>query len=96
MLTLQKLKDMNPGTVFGRGVVKNNPDGIFATASEEYKDKQILWVAKRGSFHDWWIQYHWAEKGQQHVLDHGDKLQDEDTIKRLIECDDDAYDMYNH
>lgn len=91
-LTIDKLKDMNPETIFAEGITSNDPAGIYMTDSNI--SRKLYWLAKRGAIHDWTIYIHWADKGRQFVIDAGDKVTDEANIKKLVPCDDEAYKMY--
>ena len=92
MLTLSQLKAMPEGTVFATGIVKNNPEGIFATT--DYPDREIRWGAKRGNIHDWTIYYYWADMPLYYVIDSGDKLTSTQLIKKLVPCDEEAFNWY--
>ena len=91
MLTISQLKEMPPHTIFAEGAAMDNPFGIHATGS----GKLLRWVAIRGDIHDWAIYYHWFEKNSEWVARHGDKLHNEEIIKRLVPCDE-AYRFYRH
>ena len=92
MLTLDKLKEMEPGTVFATGIISNSPEGVYMT-DERYGDK-LRWVAKRGGIHDWAIYIGWEEKSLEYVKDYGDKVYNEFNIKKLVPCTDEAYKQY--
>lgn len=89
MLTLQKLKDMEPHTIFEHKAGKT--DG-----------RTFMWVAVRGGIHDWaiyttlystpFVDFWVGEK--QGIADHGAKLHDRKLIKELVPCDDEALEMY--
>jgi hypothetical protein len=88
-LTLQMLKDMEPG-IFATGTVSDNPVGVNMTNS----GKLLRWVAVRGGIHDWKIYCHWAEHDEQWIKAQGDKITNEDNIRKLVPCDDEAFGMY--
>lgn len=104
MLTVEKLKEMEPGTIIARGIIKNNPEGYFVT--REFPDRDLMWVAKRGGYHDWAIYYGWAERypednefvpiGESMILSNGDKMYGEHIIRKCVECDDEAFKMYRN
>ena len=85
------LKDMKPGT-FGTGEIVDGPEGINMFNS----GRQLRWVATRGGIHDWAIYVGLASSSIEDVKDHGDKVHSERNIKKLVECDDEAYGMYRH
>jgi len=90
MLTLKKLKEMKPGTIFQRGEIVDSPEGINMTNS----GKQLRWVACRGDIHDWTIYCHWAEKDWSYIKSEGDKVCGEEHIKKLVLCDDESFALY--
>lgn len=90
-LTLQMLKDMEPG-IFATGTVSDNPTGINMTNS----GKLLRWVAVRGQIHDWKIYCHWADKSEDWIRRQGDKVHNDENIKKLVPCDDEAFKMYRH
>lgn len=92
MLTIEKLKAMEPFTIFASGTIEDNPDGLHMTGS----GKLLVWVAKRGQIHDWCIYTHWAENGKAYAASNGDKVYSTEHIKKLVPCDDEAFAMYRH
>lgn len=91
MLTLQQLKDMEPG-IFASGVTTDDAEGINMTRSGQ----ELRWVATRGGIHDWAIYIHKASWSEQEVKDRGDKVTSEHNIKKLVPCDDEAFGMYRY
>lgn len=92
MLTLQKLKDMKPSTIFATGVDMDSPEGINMTGSR----KELKWVAVRGEIHDWTIYIHFVSKTSEWIKSHGDKVCSENHIKKLVLCDNEAFEMYRY
>ncbi len=92
MLTLDKLKAMAPGEIFAKGVVSNSPEGVYMTGND--LGRELIWVAKRGDFHDWGIYLHWASLGEQYVINNGDKLTNKKYIDMLVPCEDQAFEYY--
>lgn len=92
MLTLKKLKEMKPSTIFLKGETIDSPDGINIMNT----GKQLRWVACRGGIHDWAVYCHLAENDWDYIKRSGDKVHDEKNIKKLVECDDEAFAMYRH
>jgi hypothetical protein len=92
MLTVDKLKAMQPSTIFATGEILDNPQGLNMTNS----NKRLRWVAVRGGIHDWAIYCHWAEHDQEWIKSQGDKVYNKHNIKRLVECDDEAFKMYRY
>lgn len=92
MLTLEMLKAMPEGTVFAQGTIKNSPEGIYMT---NYRlGDNLNWIAKRGGIHDWAIYIHWAENDFEWIKENGDKLTGTSNIKKLVQCDEQALQMY--
>jgi len=91
MLTLKKLKEMEPG-IFASGTVSDNSVGINMTNS----NKLLRWVAVRGGIHDWSIYCHWADRSEEWIRGFGDKVTSENNIKKLVPCDDEAFKMYRY
>jgi predicted heme/steroid binding protein len=92
ILTLQKLKDMRPFKIFASGTVIDNSNGVNMSGS----DKLLRWVACRGSTYDWSIYIHWAEYSNEIVHDMGDKVTDKNNIKKLVPCDNEAFEAYRY
>lgn len=93
-LTLQQLKDMQPG-IFAQGLTIDDPTGcnIASTGIE------IKWVAVRGDIHDWCIYTdnpYMPQYSYEAVRDMGDKISSENNIKKLVPCDDEAFAMYRY
>ena len=83
-LTIQELKDMKPETKFATGT------GTYPDIHKE----EIRWVACRGGIHDWCIYYGYTQMSVEEVARNGDKIHSEESIKRLVPCDEEAYGMY--
>jgi len=90
ILTLQALKDMAPDTIFATGVTTDDENGINITSSGE----ALRWVAVRGGIHDWTIYAHYSSWSEEAIRQNGDKVYSEDHIKKLVPCDDEAFNMY--
>ena len=92
ILTLQNLKDMQPGLWFATGLTTDSPGGI----NMSWSGKELKWVAVRGDIWDWAIYIHFAEWSIRHVASNGDKVTFESHIKKLVPCDDEAFKMYRY
>ncbi len=92
MLTLKKLKEMDPRTIFAKGEIVDSPDGINMTGS----GKLLRWIAVRGMIHDWAIYCHWADKSYEWIRRSGDKVHSKENIKRVVNCTDESFEMYRH
>ena len=91
ILTIEELKKMKPYTIF-RFLAGHNDTRTF------------MWVAVRGGIHDWAIYSSlnaipmvdfWAGD-KDGLAKHGQKLHEEEKIKELVPCDDEAFKMYRH
>ena len=92
MLTLNQLKDMPKHTIFATGTANDEPNGLFMANT----NRQLRWVAIKGDIHDWAIYCHFADKSEDWIAQHGDKVTMEKHIKKLVPCDDEAFKMYRY
>ena len=83
---------MAPRAIFALGESIDSPEGINMTNS----GKLLRWVAVRGGIHDWAIYCHFVEKSYEWIKDYGDKVCSEEHIKKLIDCNDEAFKMYRY
>lgn len=91
MLTLRQLEDMPDGIIFAHGETVNSPEGINMSND----GRSLHWVAKRGDgYHDWAIYIGIASWDDELIKTNGDKVTGEDNIKKLVPCDNEAYEMY--
>lgn len=91
MLTVQMLKEMEPGKLFAHGEIQDSPLGINMNGS----GKQLRWVAVRGEgMPDWAIYYHHLYHSWSFIIREGDKVCGEHHVKRLVACDDESFKMY--
>lgn len=81
-LTLQNLKDMEPG--------------IFAKGEFLYDGGFKKWVAVRGNIHDWAIYYGLTFDDDQKIKDWGTKLHEMPIVQSLVDCEPEALAMYRH
>lgn len=85
MITKEILIAMEPGKRFATGT---------GTYPEIY-NKEIRWVACRGiGYHDWCVYYHLVDTPLIEIQQHGDKMFTENVIKRLVPCDEEAWNLY--
>lgn len=90
-LTVEDIKNMKQG-IFAEGIALDNPNGINMTRS----GRQLRWVAVRGGYQDWKIYCHYIEKSKEEVASNGDKVCDKETIRKLVPCTDEAFEMYRY
>lgn len=90
MITIETLKQMKPNERFATSV------GVYP----EICDEIIKWVAVRGIYHDWAIYYMPVELLMNNtdpvetVARRGDKIFTEKVIRKLVPCDDEAFELY--
>ena len=91
MLTIKKLKAMKPG-IFAKG------DILVEDYWDALKEMHIKWVATRGGIHDWAIYYNLISenKTDREIKDYGNKMHNPKSIKKCVDCDDEAFQMYRH
>ena len=92
ILTIEKLKAMEPSSIFAEGLATDDAKGINMTNT----GKELRWVACRGGIWDWAIYCHWSYFAIDYIHDHGDKVHNMETVKKLVPCDKDALQMYRH
>jgi len=81
------LEEMKPG-IFASGCTTDDSEGINMSNS----GKPLRWVAVRGGIPDWTIYI--GEATLLEVAHGGDKVISENNIKKLVPCDDEAFNMY--
>jgi hypothetical protein len=93
MLDLRMLNDMPPGTIFATGTAVDEPDGLFMART----GRTLRWIGKRGHGHgDWCIYCHFSESPIDWIAAHGDKVNAEAHIRKLVPCDDEAFARYRY
>jgi len=92
MLTVQMLKDMKHGEVIASGEFVDSHIGINVARTGE----MCRWVAVRGGIHDWAIYCDKTSHDLAYIARHGTKIHTKDYIKRLVDCDEEAFKMYRH
>lgn len=89
-LTLEEFNKIKSETVFARGIEENSPNGIFMTR----QGGLLRWVAIKGYGNDWTVYCHWDYQTEQYVIDSGDKVTNKDTIRKLVSCTEEVYNLY--
>jgi hypothetical protein len=92
MLTLQDLKDMEPHEQFDSGTTTDDSSGVNMSGSGQV----LRWVAIRGGIHDWAIYVGQEHRSEDWISSYGDKVNDKESISKLVPCDDEAFKMYRH
>lgn len=90
-LTLEKLQSLDPNTTFAFGKSKDSINGIMISNSLD----EVQWVAVRGKELDWAIYYGWATDNMENVQEYGHKVYNTGTIRRLVPCTDEVFELYN-
>jgi hypothetical protein len=91
-MTLKEYNQIPNDSIIAKGIVPNSHEGI--TASRTRKGDNLIWIAKKSYYGDWAIYIHWEEKGEEYVLDYGDKVYSIPDIKKLLPCDDEVMKLY--
>jgi len=92
MLTLQMLKDIKPNTIFATGIAKDEAGGLHMANT----GRELRWIATRGGIHDWAIYCHFSDRTEEWIKSYGDKVNSAEHIKRLVPCDNEAFEMYRY
>ena len=90
MLTVEKLDDLEPGTIFATGLARDVQGDLYMADTGSW----LRWVAVVGGIHDWTIYCHFRTESEEFVKAQGDKVCCEDHIKRLVPCTDEAFRRY--
>jgi hypothetical protein len=83
---------MPPGHEIARGEAADSPQCLNMTGS----GRILWWIALRGTIHDWTIYCHFADRHWDWIKNWGDKVHSETHIRRLVPCDDEAFEMYRY
>lgn len=92
MLTLEQLKEMPDHTQFATDVTTDNPEGVNMTNSGQ----RLRWVALTGGNHDWAIYIAPFDWDTWKIAREGDKVTELTNIRKLVECDDEAFASYRY
>jgi len=92
MLTLKQFNQIEPGKTLAFGTIPNSPEGLFMTST----GGELKWVAKKGWANDWTIYCHWSYNSEEWIRRQGDKVCNENHIRKLVQCSDDAFAMYRY
>lgn len=90
MITIDDFSKIPGGEIFDRGTTTDNPEGVNMTNS----GNQLKWIAKKGGGDDWAIYVHFAGHDEDFIKKHGQKITDNDNIKKLVSCDDEMMAAY--
>lgn len=83
-ITIEDLQKTKPG-IFASGYTA---DMRLSTL------KELKWAAVRGDIHDWTIYYGPSDWDYDEIAFRGDKIFNEDVIRSLVPCTEEAYEMY--
>ena len=79
--------------IFAKGITVDSPKG----ANMANTGKKIKWVAVRGVIHDWTIYTdnpYSPQMNFEDVAKMGDKIRNRESVKKLVNCDNEALKMY--
>lgn len=92
MLTIEKLKTLQPHTIFTFGVATDNDFGVNMNNS----GVALRWVACTGGIGDWAIYCGCEGESNEHIQASGDKVHMTEHIRHLVSCDDASFAQYRH
>lgn len=94
-LTVEDLKEMDPGLVFARG-------SYYKTGNVSEECKWVNWLAIRGTIHDWAIYSECSnhaftnDSEWEHLKRLGDKVHSMQEVERLVPSTPEAREWYRH
>jgi len=91
-MTSKLLEECPNGEVFACGVIEDSPYGIFLAGSKI----ALRWVAKKGDVEDFAVYVGPLKWSVSTVADRGDKVSDPETVKQLLQCDDEMLSHYRY
>ena len=94
ILTIEEFNKIEPDNIFGLGEFPNSPEGLYMTDSR-FGDS-ITWLAKKGYANDWCIYCHWSENPIDYIASNGDKVINEDHIRKCVPCTDEVFKRYRY
>jgi hypothetical protein len=90
MIDLELFKLIPNGEIFATGFLPNSPEGIYMTSNGGL----LRWVAIKGYGNDWTIYCHWDYQSIAYIKASGDKVHNEEYIKRCVSCTDEVFKLY--
>ena len=94
MMTLEQLENFSPREIMAQGVIENGPEKHQLYMTNYNVGKKLLWVAIKGGADDWAIYIHWETMGVAYVIKSGDKVYSNESIRKLVPCDDEVLKRY--
>lgn len=92
MLTKEEFDNLKSDEVFVTGVLPNSPEGIFMTRD----GGELRWVATKGYANDWAVYCHWSSNSVEWIKQHGDKVTNENHIRKCVPCEDEVFKKYRY
>lgn len=92
ILTKLVLSALPKHEIFATGTSNDDPEGLFMANT----NRQLRWVAVTGEIGDWCVYVHFADKDKEWIKKHGDKVEHDIHIKKLVLCDDESFKMYRY
>lgn len=89
ILTVEKLKEMQPHSVIKKGTIK------IEDYWDSSKEMEVDFVAVRGYIEDWTI-YHLilGSASFDQIMNYGDKIYNINSIRTCVPCNDEALKLY--
>ena len=92
MLTEEKFKELPRGKIFATGILPNSSERLFIARD----GGDLKWVAIKGWGYDWAIYCHWSYNSEEWIMQHGDKIHNENYIKKCVPCEDSVFKLYRY
>ena len=89
---MEKFNSIPYGSVMFKGTIIDGPGGISMANS----GNMLKWIAKKGSGPDWAIYCGWDTWHNIYILQNGQKVNDEQNIRKLVNCEDEVFNLYRH
>jgi hypothetical protein len=91
-LTIEQFDKIPRDEIFASGVLPNSPEGLFMTRG----GGELRRIAKKGGGYDWAVYCHWADWTESEIASNGDKVHNEENIKRCVPCTDEVFKLYRY
>ena len=94
LMTVDFLENLKPNSIFRAGLLIEGMACATDQLLENNNLKTARWVAIRGGTSDWAIYFADANKSFQWISDHGYEVWDDEVIRMLVPCTDEAFERY--
>lgn len=92
MLSIEEYNLLPANSIIKSGIVSNTPNGVFMVRDETIK--LLRYIVFKSDFM-WTLYIGTIDKSESWLLTSGDKIISRDTIKRLVCCDENVFNLYN-